>query len=186
MILGGAKASLAHVVIFLSLQLKGVALTRNCTFWVVREKNESEQDFKRAWDDFRAVNSNKVRFCFRWWIEVPPLDAFTYLRIWIQICWCSLQLHALWILLLGVHVGEGGSLGEDVKSLLQDRLTQFQSCWTCPNVCQIEKSDPSLGARILWGLKSSLNLSIQIICGICDIGADTLHGLAWLTMLGNG
>jgi hypothetical protein len=65
MILGGAKASLAHVVIFLSLQLKGVALTRNCTFWVVREKNESEQDFKRAWDDFRAVNSNKVRFCFR-------------------------------------------------------------------------------------------------------------------------
>jgi hypothetical protein len=102
------------------------------------------------------------------------------------VCWCSLQLHALWILLLGVHVGEGGSLGEDAESLLQDRPTQFQSCWTCPDVCQIEKSNPSLGARILWGLKSSLNLSIQIICGICDIGADTLHGLAWLTMLGNG
>ncbi len=49
-----------------------------------------------------------------------------------------------------------------------------------------EKSNPSLGARILGGLKSSLNLSIQIICGICDIGADRLHGLAWLTMLGNG
>ncbi|KAH8944753.1 hypothetical protein BDL97_12G001000 [Sphagnum fallax] len=27
----------------------------------VREKNESEQDFKRAWDDFRAVNSNKEK-----------------------------------------------------------------------------------------------------------------------------
>jgi hypothetical protein len=65
MILGGAKASLAHVVIFLPLPLEGMALTRNCTFWVVREKNESKQDFKRAWDDFRAANFDKVRFCFR-------------------------------------------------------------------------------------------------------------------------
>jgi hypothetical protein len=42
MILGGVKTSLAHVVIFLALQLEGMALTRNCTFWVVREKNEFE------------------------------------------------------------------------------------------------------------------------------------------------
>jgi hypothetical protein len=61
MILGGAKASLAHVVIFLPLQLEGVALTRNCTFWVVREKNESEQDFKKAWDDFRAANFDEEK-----------------------------------------------------------------------------------------------------------------------------
>jgi hypothetical protein len=27
----------------------------------VREKNESEQDFKRAWDDFRAANSDKEK-----------------------------------------------------------------------------------------------------------------------------
>jgi hypothetical protein len=41
MILGGAKASLAHVVIFLPLQLEGVTLTRNCTFWVLSERRMS-------------------------------------------------------------------------------------------------------------------------------------------------
>jgi hypothetical protein len=63
--LSSSPITATHVVIFLPLQLEGVALTRNCTFWVVREKNESEQDFKKAWDDFRAANFDEVRFCFR-------------------------------------------------------------------------------------------------------------------------
>ncbi len=67
-------------MIFLSLQLKGVALTRNCTFWVVREKNESEQDFKRAWDYFRAVNSNKVRFCEDVSLHSKPNDCWLMIK----------------------------------------------------------------------------------------------------------
>jgi hypothetical protein len=36
-------------------------LDEGTTSSIVREKNESEQDFKRAWDDFRAANSDKEK-----------------------------------------------------------------------------------------------------------------------------
>jgi hypothetical protein len=63
MILGGGKSITCPCCDFFTTSIGG-SNKKLHVLGSVREKNESEQDFKRAWDDFRAANSDKVRFPF--------------------------------------------------------------------------------------------------------------------------